>query len=41
MAVKKGEKKAMKKSMIFATALLLAWGCVNDVDENIAPEGYI
>ena len=29
----------MKKISIFATALLLAWGCVNDFDENIAPEG--
>lgn len=28
----------MKKISIFATALLLAWGCVNDFDENIAPE---
>ncbi len=29
----------MKKISIFATALLLAWGCVNDFDENITPEG--
>ncbi len=28
----------MKKISIFATALLLAWGCANDFEENIAPE---
>ncbi len=39
MAVKQRRKQTMKKISIFATALLLAWGCVNDFDENIAPEG--
>ena len=29
----------MKKIMLFATAALLAWGCTNDMNDKIAPEG--